>query len=65
MWLVFYKRVSKVQYVENSKFSYALHNNFFRRKNVAKNLQIIRENTIGNVTQSFDEFFFKEITTQA
>ena len=60
MWLVFYKRVTKVQYVENSKFSYALYNNFFRRKNVAKNLQIIRENTIGYVgyvTQSFDEFF--------
>ena len=57
MWLVFYKRVTKVQYVENSKFSYALYNNFFRRKNVAKNLQIIRENTIGNVTQSFNEFF--------
>ena len=37
----------------------------FAEKNVAKNLQIIRENTIGNVTQSFDEFFFKEIMTQA
>ena len=57
MWLVFYKRVTKVQYVENSKFSYALYNNFFRRQNVAKNLQIIRENTIRNVTQSFNEFF--------
>ena len=35
----------------------------FAEKNVAKNLQIIRENTIGYVTKSFDEFFFRNYDT--
>ena len=33
----------------------------FAEKNVAKNLQIIRENEVGYVTQSFDEFFLKKL----
>ena len=60
MWLVFYKRVSKVQYVENSSFPTPCTISF-AEKNVAKNLQIIRENTIGYVTQSFNEFFKKKL----
>ena len=61
LWLVFYKRVSKVQYVENSSFPTAFTKISFAEKNVAKNLRKIRENTIGYVTQSFDGFFLKKL----